>query len=227
MATLDAVAEEIRATLEAKNSARDEALARSRVLTRHCANTIKAIHRRNWAEAETGLETAELAARELTLGVAAHPDLYHSGYIQDALKELVEAFVTYALVRGKDMPDPASLDVPPATFLNGLAEAASELRRAVLDIIRQDHDEQAEQLLEKMDAIYHLLMAFDFPDAISGGLRHRVDSLRGVLERTRGDLTNSLRQKQLQVALAHLESQLGMAAPEPLPDIQTGEGDPE
>jgi translin len=210
MNNLEAITELLQSELEAKNAIRDEALAGSRSLTRCCANTIRAIHRETWDAANAGLEEAHEAARKLIAGVQSHPDLYYSGYIQDALKELVEACVTYALVRSEPLPTPQSLGVTSATYLNGLAEAASEMRRTILDIIRLDHKDEAERLLEAMDAIYGTLMTFDFPDAITGGLRHRVDSLRGVLERTRGDLTNSLRQQQLQDALAKLEAKLDL-----------------
>jgi translin len=144
--------------------------------------------------------------------VADYPDLYYSGYTQDALKEVVEAHVTYALVRGEALPTPVSLDVEHATYLNGLAEAATELRRQILDILRQGHSDEAERLLEAMDALYDMLITFDFPDAITGGLRRRVDTVRGVLERTRGDVTNSLRQQQLRAALIDFGQRLGLDA---------------
>lgn len=211
MNNLEAITELLQAELETKNRTRDEALASSRSLTRCCANTIRAIHREMWGEANSRLDEAKATAGALVASVHNHPDLYHSGYIQDALKELVEACVTYALVRGEPLPTPEVLGVTSATYLNGLAEAASEMRRTILDIIRLDHRDEAERLLKAMDAIYDALMTFDFPDAITGGLRHRVDSLRGVLERTRGDLTNSLRQRQLQNALAELEEKLDLA----------------
>ena len=210
MDNLETITELLQAEFEAKNMARDQALARSRTLIRYCANTIRAVHRKTWNEAQNGLDTAKTAAQELVAGVQEHADLYQAGYIQDALKELVEACVTYALVKHEPLPTPKQLDVTPATYLNGLAEAASELRRTILDIIRLDHSDEAEYLLEAMDEIYIMLMTFDFPDAITGGLRRRVDSLRGVLERTRGDLTNSLRQQQLQASLAELEGKLGL-----------------
>ena len=208
MNNLQAITERLQADLEAKNAIRDQALSSSRSLTRCCAKTIRAIHRETWDEAISGLEEARTVASKLIASVQDHPDLYYSGYIQDALKELVEACVTYALVRGEPLPPPQALGVTSATYLNGLAEAASEMRRTILDIIRLDHKDEAERLLEAMDAIYGALMTFDFPDAITGGLRHRVDSLRGVLERTRGDLTNSLRQQKLQDALMELEARL-------------------
>jgi len=209
---LDGIADSIRQNFEDKSAARDEALRQSRALTQQCANAIRAVHRHEWDVAQERLSQARRDADALRAQVAAYPDLYHSGYTQDALKEYVEAYITYALVRNETLPTPESLDVENATYLNGLAEAASELRRQILDIIRKGHSEEAERLLDDMDGIYGVLLSLDFHDAITGGLRRRVDSLRGVLERTRGDVTNSLRQQQLQRALAELEQRVGLEA---------------
>lgn len=208
MDNLDAISERIRQDFEARNAARDATLQRSRILIRHCANAIKAVHRREWDVVEERLEIAREAANELKEGVQDYPALYHTGYTQDALKEYVEAFSTYAMVRGEPLPEPEELGVEFNTYLNGLAEAATELRRHILDIIRHDHNEEAEELLTSMDSIYHMLVTFDFPDAITGGLRRRTDTVRGVLERTRGDLTNSLRNQELIEAISRLETSL-------------------
>lgn len=210
MDNLDSIAESIRAELEAKNTARDEALRQSRILIRSCASAIKSVHRQEWARADAGLVQVREEAATLAAQVRPYPDLYHSGYVQDALKEVAEAFVINALVQGQPLPTPEALGVEPATYLNGLGEAASELRRTILDLMRQHRVEQAETLLERMDTIYATLMTFDYADAISGGLRRRVDSLRGVLERTRGDLTTSLRQQQLIDALKRVEKGLSL-----------------
>jgi translin len=211
MNNLEAISERIREDFEARNAARDQALQRSRTLTRHCANAIKATHREEWKVADERLETARQAAAELIEGVRAYPDLYHTGYTQDALKEYVEAFVTYAIVRDQPLPEPEGLGVEFNTYLNGLAEATTEMRRRVLDIMRHDYDfAETERLLEVMDAVYDTLMTFDFPDAITGGLRRRTDTVRGVLERTRGDLTNSFRRQQLADAISHLEARLDL-----------------
>jgi translin len=206
----DLIGDQIREVFESKNAARDAAINQSRTLIRYCANAIRAVHRHEWDEAQTRLETARQAADEMRAQVAAYPDLYHSGYTQDALKEYVEAYATYALVRGDELPTPESLNVEMATYLNGMAEAATELRRQILDIIRQSHSDEAERLLDVMDTIYSVLMTFDFPDAITGGLRRRVDTVRSVLERTRGDVTTSLRQQQLRAALLDFEQRMGL-----------------
>lgn len=205
MDTLDSVAELIRAALEAKNRARDATLEDARLLTRLCGNAIRAMHRQEWQAAESLLAEARQTLQRMAARLASLPDLYHAGYFQDAAKEYGEAAATLALLRDAPLPTPADLGIEPATYLNSLAEAASELRRYILDILRHHHDDQAEALLQKMDDIYAVLTTFDFPDAVSGGLRHRVDNLRGVLERTRGDVTTSLRQHRLQQALERAE----------------------
>jgi translin len=204
--SLDRIAENIRAALEAKNAAREAALSLSRTLTRHCANAIRAVHRQEWANAQELLGTARETLNQMREGVAAYPDLFYAGYTQDSFKEYVEGVLTYALVRGETLPTPQEIGVEEATYLNGMAEAATELRRYILDILRHEHSEEAERLLTAMDTIYDLLVTFDFPDALTGGLRHRTDSVRGVLERTRGDMTTSLRQQRLESALARAEA---------------------
>jgi translin len=210
MSDLNSISDGIRAAFIAKNAARDEAIARSRELIRHCAEGIRAIHRREWDKADSKLSAAAAAAAEMRAGVAAYPDLYHSGYTQDALKEVVEAFCTRAIVRDLPLPSPQSLEVEEAAYLNGLAEAATELRRFILDTLRRENPDQAEaeRLLEWMDDIYDQLVTFDFPDAITSGLRRQTDIVRGVLERTRGDLTTTVQQHRLQEALRRAEHHL-------------------
>ena len=210
MERLEIIVEEIRAEFEAKNSVRDVALQRSRTLIRHCANAIRATHRGDFDEAQELLRTAGDAAREMSADLAAYPDLYHAGYTQDALKEYVEAEVVYALIRGSELPAPAELGVEAASYLKGLAEATSEMRRHALELMRQNRLERAEEIMVIMDDVYALLMTMDFPDAITGGLRRITDMLRGVVERTRGDLTTAIRQEMMRQALRDFEGRIGM-----------------
>jgi translin len=206
MDNLDTIIEKIRATFMERNAARDLTLNRSRELIRFCSLTIRAVHREEFAEAEQLLNTAKQAAAAMKADIAAHPELYYTGYTQDALKELTEACCVYAIVQGKPIPSPAEIEIDEAAYLNGLAEAASELRRRALDLIRRDRVEEAERMLTAMDDIYAQLVTIDFPDALTGGLRRTTDTLRAVLERTRGDLTTTLQQEKLQKALREVES---------------------
>lgn len=195
--------------LESKNVIRDTTLARSRTLIRHCANAIRAVHRGEFDVAEKLLQAARDIASEMTHDLAAHPDIYFAGYTQDALKELAEAHITYAIIADKPVPAPKELGVEPASYLNGMGEAAGELRRFVLDCIRRGQVGEGERALEAMDVIYSYLVAVDYPDAVTGGLRRTTDMVRSVLERTRGDFTTAVRQDQLQDALRDLERRLG------------------
>lgn len=213
MNNLEQICEAIRADLDKRNAARDQAIARSRLLVRHCSESIRAIHRREWDLADQKLAQAKIAADELKAIVNDFPDLYHTGYTQDALKEVAEAYITLAIVKGEPLPSSAELGIPSSTYLKGLGEAATELRRFILDIMRRTdgHSDDAERLLHAMDDIYNQLVTFDFPDALTHGLRRQTDVVRGVLERTRGDLTQSLRQQRLQDALKQVESQFKAA----------------
>jgi translin len=208
MDNLDSIADKIRAEFTIKNAARDLTLARSRELIRFCSLAIRATHRQEFAEAEKLLATARAAADEMKSGVAPYPDLYYTGYTQDALKELAEAYITFAVVNDRRLPAPEELGVDAAAYLNGLCEAASELRRRTLDIIRHGRTAEGERLLAAMDDVYGVLVTMDFPDAITGGLRRSTDALRAVLERTRGDLTNSLQQEKLLRELQAFEQRI-------------------
>lgn len=209
MQTLDAIGEKIRQTLEVKNVARDKALVASRELVRHCSLAIRATHRAEYTEAEQLLARTREIATQLKTTLAAYPDLYFAGYVQDALKELAEAHIVYALITDAPLPDPDALGVDYAAYLNGLGEAAGELRRHALDIIRHGESARAEKMLEAMDDIYALLVTMDFPEALTGGLRRTTDMVRGVLERTRGDLTVAVRQDKLEQTLHAFERKLG------------------
>lgn len=206
LANLEAIAERVRHAFEARNTARDQALQRSRELTRLCANAIRAAHRNDFVEADTLLQQAHQAATTICTDLAGYPDLCYAGYTQDALKEYAEANITIALVQGQDLPDPEALGVEYAAYLNGLGEAAGELRRYALDALRRGNLATAETMLAAMDDIYDLLVTIDYPDALTGGLRRTTDMVRGVLERTRGDLTIAARQQRLEEALKDFES---------------------
>ena len=174
-------------------------------MVRNASVTIKSVHREQISEARGLLaETAGLTA-EMLAALADTPELRYGGFVADAEKEYAEAAITLSAVTGEPLPTPEELQVDYAPWLNGLAEAAGEFRRHILDLIRQDELDRAEQFLLAMDEIYHVIIGFDYPNAISLGLRGRGDALRGMRERTRGDLTNALRQARLERRLAEFD----------------------
>jgi len=199
---LEAIAEKIRLKLSVKDTARENILPLCREIIRYSANTIRAVHRQERTKAEQLLDSACGALRKLNNNIQeGHGDLLHSGFVHDAQKEFAEASITLAVVIGKPFPDPDTIGVSYPAYWNGLGETVGELRRYLLDSLRRNDLSQCERLLATMDDIYSMLVTMDFPDAVTYGLRRTTDSVRGILEKTRGDLTLVLRQKSLEERL--------------------------
>ena len=200
-AELAALAEPLQAELQAAHTAREAGLTACRRAIRASGLSIRAVHRGHHDDAATRLDEARGAVREAQEALRPHPAVAFAGFLHDAEKEYAEAAITAALIADRPLPGRDELAVAGPAWCNGLAEAASELRRHLLDRLRAGQLDEAERLLAAMDDVYDLLVTVDFPDAITGGLRRTTDALRAVLERTRSDLTLTLVQSRLQAAL--------------------------
>ena len=192
---LESIANQIRESFSAKDAAREKVLPLCREAIRHCSNAIRAVHRREFDRAKQLLQSARNLLTEAERGAADYGELGYAGFVRDARKEFAEGSITLALVTGNRLPDPDGLGIDAVAYLNGLGEAVGELRRYLLDSMRRGDLSQGEELLSAMDDIYNTLVTMDFPDAITGGLRRTTDMVRGVLERTRSDLTLAMGQK--------------------------------
>ena len=195
-----------RTVLDAKHKAREVVIAAARQAIQSSAASIRAAHRGEFDDARRLAAVAGEHVAAANDAVAGHPEVAYTGPLLDARKEYVEASLTLAFITDADLPLPDALGVEPAEYLNGMAEAASELRREVLDLLRAGNVERAEELLAAMDEVYSVLVTIDYPDAVTHGLRRTTDALRAVLERTRGDLTTTIVATRLQAAI---ESQSG------------------
>ncbi len=195
--------------LSMKNAAREQAFPLSRTAIRQCANAIRATHRGEFEAATELLAEARRLVYTMMTTLAEHPDILYAGFVGDAQKELAEAAITLAVIGGHDIPTPADLAIDWPPYLNGLGEAIGELRRHLLDELRRGHIPRSEALLIVMDDMLGVLMSLDFPDAITNNLRRTTDSARGIIEKTRGDLTLVAVQTQLAWQMQHISTQLG------------------
>jgi translin len=198
---LSELARSIQARLDVKNAAREHALPAARRSIRASANAIRAIHRLELDTAKTLIADSRAALDEGLAAVEGQADIRHAGYLQDAQKEYAEANLTLALVTGTDLPGPTDLEVEDAAYLGGMSDAIGEGRRRLLDLLRTGDVEQAEHLLGAMEEIYGVLVTMDYPDAITMNLRRATDVSRSLIEKTRGDLSISVVQKDLRDAL--------------------------
>ena len=192
-----------------QHEAREQALRRSREVIRSSANAIRATHRGEFDLARDLLERVTRLIGEMEEVLEQHPRVYYAGFVEDAQKEYAEASTTLAFVEGVSPPGPDDLGLGVAPYLNGLAEAVGELRRYSLDLLRRDDFSRCDELLGIMDEVYTILVTMDFPEAVTGGLRRRTDAARGILERTRGDVTLAVRQRRLEEKLASFQDNLG------------------
>ena len=205
---LDGIAGTIRRAFESKDAAREKALPLSREAIRYCSLSIRAIHRRRLDEAAELLKKAQSLIQEAASSIDACDELSNIAFFRDAQKEYAEGRITLAVIAGEAIPSPEDLNVDSAAYLNGMGEVIGELRRYILDGLRQGDLSRAEELLGVMDAIYEILVTMDFPDAITGNLRRTTDMVRGILEKTRSDLTLSLRQQRLEEQLGAFQNRL-------------------
>ncbi len=201
---LENIAEQVRSAFTELDAAREKALPCCREVIRNCSQAIRAVHRQELDKAAELLKMARNMLNDAEKTVVNYDELNYTGFFRDAQKEYAEGSILLSVVKGKPMPSPGELGIDNVAYLNGLGEAVGELRRYLLDSMRQGDVSRGEELLQIMDDIYSVLVTIDFPDAITGGLRRTTDMVRGVLERTRSDLTLIVRQKDLENRLEQI-----------------------
>lgn len=200
----------IKDSFEEKDKARESSLAISRDVVRNCRTAMYSIHNRDFDKANSLISESMQMIEKMNTLLADHPDIYYSGFLEHAQQEFVECLVIFNILSGEDkeVPGPQELNVSNVAYLNGLGDVGGELRRHILDLIRKDIPEEGEKYLGLMEEIYNCLMMFDYPDAMTRGLRHKTDVTRSMIEKTRGDLTNAMRQQKLEKAMKEFENRI-------------------
>lgn len=209
---LEEISSRIRENFEVKDRIREEGLKISREIVRECRTASFALHGKDFEKAGNSIEVAGRVLKKLKARFEGHADIYHAGFVEHAQQEYSEVVVLYSLLKEEEktqnLPSPDELGVEYAAYLNGLGDVVGELRRHILDLIREESFEKAEVFLGIMENIHAVLMDFDYSDAITRGLRRKTDVSRSLIEKTRGDVVNSIQQKKLELAMQSLESRM-------------------
>ena len=201
------IIEHIREELEEKDKAREQGITLSREVVRNCRVAMQHVHKMELERAHFMILTARENMEKMNSVLKDQPDLYYGGFVEHAQQEFTECSVIYALVSGKGIPEPEELKVEPVAYLNGLGDVGGEIKRHILDLIRNGMLDKGERYLNIMEELYTGLMLFDYPDAMTHGLRAKTDRLRLLLEIARGELTAAVRQQKLEMAMQALENQ--------------------
>ena len=203
---LSAIGASVIEELAERNRDREQALSVSREVIRFSANAIRAVHRGAFEDARELISKGAVRLSDADHIATSSPSIFNAGFMNDARKEFTEANVTLAVISGSDIPSINDLKVDAAAYINGMAEVIGELRRYILDALRRDAVDGCQEFMDIMDEMYSVLVTIDFPEGVTSGLRHNTDAMRGILERTRGDLTMALRQHSLEARLAEWEN---------------------
>ncbi len=202
------IADDVEAVLQNRDRVREEALSMARSVIRLASDSIRMLHRGNIDSARKLAGEATERIRSLWSLRESCPEIYYTGFIHDAQKEYSESMISIATLTDEEVPGPLELCVDPVAYLNGMCEAIGELRRSILDFIRAEDMSRAESLLQTMEDMHVTLVSFDYPDAIMRGIRKRIDGARGIIERTRGDLTTAAMQNKLEGSMQRLREKL-------------------
>ncbi len=206
------ISSRIKDKLEEKDKVRENTIIISRNIVRNCRSAMYNLHRNKMDEAKSLImDTSEMLEKTHFLR-NDHPDIYYSGFLEHAQQEFTECMIVYSILSNKKenllIPGPDELCVSEIAYLNGLGDVSGELRRHILDLIRAGTPEKGEVHLQLMEKIANCLMMFDYPDAMTHGLRHKTDITRSIIEKTRGDLTNAMRQQKLEKAMKDFEKMI-------------------
>ena len=199
MATvLESISKAMLEQFESKDRAREEAFRRSREVIRLCSSSIRYVHRGDLESALGLMQEAGEGLDRIREALKEHQDIRYAGFVDSAEQEYAEARNVYSIIADRMILKPEEVGVEGINYLCGLGDLSGELRRHILDLIRTGRAEEAEPFLEVMEEIHSILMLFDYPDAVTRGLRRKSDLARSMLERTRGDLTNALELAKVQ-----------------------------
>ncbi len=216
MPPFNTIAKNMLSSFDAKDRAREESLKLTREVIRFCSSAIRSIHRGELKEAERLMDGAGATLKKIQELLKEHQDIRYAGFVDGAEQEYAEARIVYSITTAQRIPTPEEIGVQPINYLGGLGDTTGELRRHILDLIREGRPKEGEVFLEIMEEIYHLLMLFDYPDALTHGLRRKSDLARSMLERTRGDLTNAIEMEKVETTLHLINDRLKGAGSEKL-----------
>ncbi len=137
------LAENMLSSFDAKDRAREESLKLSREAIRFCSTAIRSIHRGELKEAERHMDEAGAALQKIYGLLKEHQDIRYAGFVDGAEQEYAEARSVYSITTAQKILTPEEIGVDPVNYLGGLGDTTGELRRHILDLIREGRPRRA------------------------------------------------------------------------------------
>ncbi|UCD92737.1 MAG: translin family protein [Methanobacteriota archaeon] len=205
MDDLEEITKEIRTQLDEKDEIREIALKSSRAILRLSGAALRQMQKGE--DGSENLDSARNEAHRLTGVLEGHPDIYYSGFVENAFQELTEAHVLRNILRGERIRDPKEIGVHPVAYLLGLGDVVGELRRLALNSLIDGEVKKAQEYLKKMETIYEILIQFDYPSALIP-IRRKQDIARSLIEKTRGEIAVASTSSALEAKIGNLEKKI-------------------
>lgn len=205
MQNLNQIVDQIEKNLDDKDAIREVAMKSCRAITRLSKGITQGVHRKE--DVDQLFADARNEASRLHSLLQEHPDLLHSGFVENAFQELCECAILLAVINDETLPTPKELSVTDTSYLLGMADAIGEMRRSTLESLRAEDLEGASLLLEKMERFYEALLRFDYPNALLS-IRRKQDIARSLIEKTRGELTVAVRGRVLEKKIDELQNKI-------------------
>ena len=203
--SLKSILDKVQKELVKKEKVHEEVQADMRRATRLSKQAILFIHQNRFDEAKKLLREVTDLLSELKKVSRKHPDLIYAGVVDAAFQEYAEAQVFLSLVLEDKFVGPEEIGVPMISYVLGVADVVGELRRRVLDSLRNSDGDTAEKCLQTMEQIYAELTVMDDAYLLIPGLRRKCDVARNLIETTRGEVAIETRRKSLETAIRKLE----------------------
>ncbi len=186
---------------------REDVLQKTRSIVRMAAETIKAVHREEWDVAEKNITEMKSLLKGVREQVSKHETLLRRNYTEISEQEYAEAAILFSILHKGQLASPKDLEIPDLAWLLGLADVAGELRRHCLDAIRKGDMKTAEDALGLMEEIYRKLFSLDYPKGMTGSLREKTDTIRKLLQATRGEVSMATHMSRLNQNLEKILNQ--------------------
>jgi translin len=189
--------------LQARETARDEVLARARKARQLSKQAILLDHNKQSERAQSNLKEARRLLDETKPHIKAHPELDQYEEVEAAHEEHAEAIILHSILDTDTYPTPQITAATPTQYILGLGDVPGELRREALDALLTGDLDDAGHHLNRMEQIYLHLVAMEDASLLKG-LRRKLDITRGVIEATRSEITAETGRRRLSDQLKRL-----------------------
>ena len=184
-------------SLKTSNESREFLIKNTRDVVILCSHSIIAAHKGDLKLARQKIKKAESV---LKVNQKKAKNEFKK-YLITPEQEFVEAHSFLAIVENKEIPSLKSLKVSEEAYILGLLDCIGELKRFVLDNIRNGELKKADRIFNVMENLYQTLYPFAMYDKIVREARRKLDVNRILVEETRAVITEEIRRNHFVKAL--------------------------